>query len=746
MTLKHLIHIVLIALTLTSIIPYTVISNTSVEEPLLILSPSTWTIIGHINTSNMTITVIAGGAGIRITIPNISFTEWEALQGSFIDRTLAYVSNGDIRFVPEAFNYRGFLDDVLRNIVSTSTFSHVRVLNKYLELEPNSSTVISLWNRSLELISKEGSTGIILELSIDNYTGSIDSILAIIGYDDVNVFQGLPVPLGPSPIQTPVMLSMLLLHGIKEINSLRLKITSREGFKGILSIVFYAVKYISPYVSIKTSSGDTLQCRVYVELSPPLHIVALSNALKAYTDSLVNEIPLPAPNIDVGDTLVFSYNYSVSIEPYNTSLIEQWNMTYLLKNLELIFNSTRVSYDWATKLSLKVINTRSIDLDYAIRIGYFDVDYRPSPVKGGVPVCGDGFLGLCMVSYMNSLSGGLLTITLLQPGFSYTGKALWTRFPWGVDVGSSGYTPSLQDVVYNPISITQLYLGYPFSGLTPTLTALWFTGKGSVYNRGFGYLGNIPLVYLDFHGENYNGSIVVDTYYVIPLKAYFNGISPSWKMVGYNYKASYSLALIDRKGFWRNIKSYTVPVQITLSNGVEYKGFIIISQPELEKPSISYNSTESYIEIHVNPYYPVRILVLGDPSLIKGVGELFTLSLIGSAKILAPTRLISLPDRYGELLVFHMYNPVNGTVKLVLASGRSWLIRSIQIGEPIYLGNTSLNLQLPLTEKETSKSSTSSVAGEASPSSDRKIAYMVAVGLIVLLVVLAGISWWKKKS
>ena len=744
-----LVVIILILISLAYVEPVALEFNAEANtwRPLIVLTPSNWLLIGHINTSNLTITIVSSGSSLRVLVPSIIYN-WSILQGSFTDRTLAYVYGNTIRFTPSAFNYSGLVNNVVRSTILTSRLKYVRTITKSLVLKPNTTIDISLWNKSLKIVSDRTSIGMIIEVSIRNYTGSIDEVTVLVSYDNSSIMQRIPTPLGSTPIQAPISLSTLLSFKVNELNSILLKVNSWSGFKGEFDVTLYVIEYKNPYAYIKISNGKVLHCNVYVDLVPPLHLISLDNALRNYIDNILNRIPLPSPNIDVDDQLVFTYSYLVKLEPYNKSLIENSNMSYLLDSLKAIFNSTSIEYRWNTKISLKISQVRNIDLDYIIRIEDFNVVYKPNPVKKGTPICGDGVLGLCMLSYMNMLKGKQSIIRLLKPGIPYTGRTLWVNFPWGVNIGSYDYVPSIQGLATNPLTIIQLYLGYPYSDLIPVLKATWFYGNGSIITHKYGYADNIPVISMEFSGEKYKGSITIDTYYIIPIKAFFNGTSPSWMDAGYIYDAYYNLTLTYIKGFWRNIRAYIIPVNITLANGRKYTGYIIISQPELTKPQAIYNEEKAWIEVKVNPYYPVRIIIWGSSSFISGIGELFSLSLVDTAKTLPPTKLISLPDNYGELLVFHMYNPVNGFIRLVLVDGRPWLIKKVVLGKPLYLGTNKLQLNVlamatSITEQTTLTKPTSTI--HQHKLFDSGIKYVVGGILTILLVVIVVIYWIREK-
>lgn len=742
---------VLVLISLTYVEPIALEFNVEANtwRPLIVLTPNNWLLIGHINTSNLTITIVSSGSSLRVLVPSIIYN-WSVLQGSFTDRTLAYVYGNMIRFTSNAFNYSGLADNIVRSTILTSRLKYVRTIIKNLVLKPNTTINISLWNKSLKIISDRASIGVIIEVSIRNYTGSIDEVVASISYDNSSIMQRIPTPLNSMPIQAPIPLSTLLSFKVNELSSILLKVSSWSGFKGEFDVTLYVIEYKNPHAYIKTSNGKVLLCNVYVDLVPPLHLISLDNALRNYIDNIVNRIPLPSPNIDMNDQLVFTYNYLVKLKPYNESLIEKLNMSYLLDSLKAIFNSSSIEYQWNTKISLKILQVRNIDLDYIMRIEYFNVVYKPEPIKGGTPICGDGILGLCMLSYMYMLQGKQAAIRLLKPGIPYTGRILWVNFPWGIDVGSYDYVPSIRGLATNPLTIIQLYLGYPYSDLIPMFRAVWFYGNGSIITYKYGYTANIPVISIEFSGEKYKGLITIDTYYIIPIKAFFNGTSPSWMDAGYIYDAYYNLTLTYVKGFWRNIRAFIIPVNITLVNGRRYTGYIIISQPELTMPQATYNEEKAWIEVKVNPYYPVRIIIWGNSSFIPGIGELFSLSLVDTVKTMLPTKLISLPDIYGELLVFHMYNPVNGSIRLVLVDGRPWLIKKVLLNEPLYLGTSNLQLNVNISAMTTSNvkqvtlTTSISTTHQYKPLGSR-IKYTIGVILAILLIVIAVIYWIREK-
>ena len=711
----------------------------------LILTPSNWLLLGlkGENTSQLTITVVSKGTALKITIPRIN-ESWSRLEGSFIDKTLAYSVNSNITMIRNGFRVQGYLQDVLRNIASSAKILSTKTITVNLTLEPNSTRKITLFKGYRELISNRSGIGLIVELWVNSFNGSINSITTRVYSGNTSFMQSTPLTSNYTILNIP--LTPLLTIGYSNVTRIDLDLkASSNGFKGVVTIAFYILEYSSPIANVKLTN-KTYSCRTFIDMAPPLHLIALNNAVKAYTSKLVRDIPVPSPNINVGDYLEFTHTYKAKIKAINEKALEEYNMSKLVSGIKSIFGSTNISFSWNTSLLFKLVEVRLREVDYAIKVHYLYVNYTPQPIYGGVPICGDGVIGLCLVSYLNRLSGGRVAVQLLQPGLSYTGKAQWNTFPWGVDPGASGYTPKLQDIVYNPITITQVYLGYPFSSLSPTLIAYWFHGIGRVVNYDIGVAGPIPVVYVKFEGEDYEGELAVDTYYLIPLKAYFNGTSSPWRTIGVEYNTSYSLRLTSYKGFWRNIKAYAIPVNITLRNNYTYKGYIILSQPELENTSAVYNG-RGVIWLKVKPHQPVRILLLGNASLIRGLGELFTLSLIGTVKVLAPARLLLVPSSYGELLVFHTYYPVNSSVGIVLLSGKYWDIDRVEIGKPIPLNTRELSLNLGIEKTSThtaSKTSTIEEGVEATrPSIERTL--IIGITSIALIAIALLVHFMRTK-
>ncbi len=696
---KSILLLMLITITviLVHLLPLVVNGENKLQETkcLLVLTPNTWHLLGleDINATSMSITIVSGGTALRIIIPELNRT-WSILQGNFLDRTLFYISNSTVYVQANGFRIQGYLSDVLSNIVSTSKISNVRIITRHVKLNPNSTYTMELFSRIGEVIDRTGK-GIVLELWVENSTSSLASIIARIATDKGKYIQPLPLPKTGS-IQASIQFSPLILIGYHNITRISLELRAgNKGFNAIVTVAAYILEYTIPQIQVKTPTAS-YACRVYVDLVPPLHLTALSSAIRKYTSKLIRDIPVPSPNIEVGDILGFKHSYKVSMRVVSKEKLEKWNMSKLVDGLKMVFGGTNISFTWNTSVTLRVLEVRLRDVDYAIRVNNLYLNYTPKPIHGGIPICGDGIVGLCMVSYLNRLSGGTVAIQLLQPGLSYTGKAQWNMFPWGVDVGSSGYTPRLQDVIYNPITITQVYLGYPFSSLSPTLTAYWFTDTitGRVVSLELGSYNNIPVAYLKVKGSNYTAELVVDTYYLIPLKAIFNGTSSSWRIVGLNYNAYYDLELVEYKGFWRNIRSYMVPLSITLKNNYTYRGYLIVTQPGLDSLNLVYNNSKGTITLRVNPRAPVRIMLIGKNSFIRGLGELFTLSLIGTVKILAPTRLLLVQGDYGEVLVFHTYYPLNASISIVLVGGKYWYVKNVSIGKPVPLLSNKLNIEL----------------------------------------------------
>ncbi len=734
---KSILLLMLVAITiLVQSLPVVVSGENELQEDkcLLVLTPNTWHLLGlgSINATSMSMTIVFGGTALRITIPELNRT-WSILQGNFLDRTLFYVTNNTMYVQANGFRIQGYLNDILSNIVATSKISNVRIISRHIGLNPNSTYTVELFSGIGEVIDGAGK-GIVLELWVENSTGSLASIIARIATSKGKYIQPLPLPKTGS-IQVGLQVSPLILMGYHNITGVDLELRAGDkGFNGVITIAAYILEYTIPQVQVNTPA-TSYTCKVYVDLASPLHLTALSSAIRKYTSKFIRDIPVPAPNIEVGDILGFKHSYKASIRMINREKLEKWNMSKLVDDLKMVFGKTNISFTWNTSVTLRVLEVRLRDIDYAIRVNHLYVNYTPTPIHGGIPICGDGVVGLCMVSYLNRLSGGTVAIQLLQPGLSYTGKAQWNMFPWGIDVGSSGYIPRLQDVVYNPITITQVYLGYPFSSLSPALTAYWFTDtvNGRVVSLELGSYNNIPVVHLKAKGSNYTVELVVDTYYLIPLKAFFNGTSSSWRIMGLDYNAYYDLELVEYKGFWRNIKSYMVPLNITLKNNYTYKGYLIVTQPGLDNLNATYNESKGTITLRVNPRVPVRIMFVGDNSFIKGLGELFTLSLIGTVKILAPTRLILVPGDYGEVLVLHTYYPLNDSVNLVLVGGKYWYIKNVSIGKPVPLLSSKLSLELDTKHLASETKTTKPILKPTTSSIDRTI--LVGVASIALMAI-----------
>ncbi len=677
------------------------------DNCIFILTPTAWYIKSSGNSVAGMITVSLKYRLSNITL-NISVDEdqWSLIRGFFENNTsIIYVESGNKSF--EKYNYTGNVSGLIDSLIEDSSAYLVRgVYSKNISLKINDTLTYNLLNETIDFWTPTRQRILLVDFRIRATNTSLialgvsvnatsNNVQYDVTYYADSVHRELFIPVNPREI---------LLNELSSIDSLNVTVKAYNDFSGVVDIVLYVLEVPQPVLDVRINNVKHV-CRPYVFLSPAIAPKTVAAAVREYYLKITSP-PTQAYNVvREGDELLFDYTYKASARLVEQELLNKSRLGFLVYVFRNLFNSTTMKINWTTSIQFKVNNIIGGLVNYILRILQLRAKYDPSPIQGASkPVCGDGILGVCPVLWLNKLKGADSTISralavLPSPGATVVSSIEWLYLPWATDIAFPGYQATPENLIAKPLLFTRVYLGYPFASLTPLPGAVWFTDRGVVEKASYGVHREIPVIGLEFRGEDYKGYIYIDAFYLSPIKAFFEGSPGSWRSIGVEYNVYYNLDLFRWKGFWHNLTTTIIPVRIeTKNSSVEL--LLMVTQPG--NKTVKARALDNAIELEVTANKPTRILILGKgkPYDITGVYWL-ALPLISDIDIIYPTTLVYIdqkePLTYNFIAAFPVITMNSSNIKLLVLNGDKWLIENISIGQPFPISNSRINFPSPTT-------------------------------------------------
>ncbi len=741
---------------LVAIIPVNALQFLEGTDCVFILAPNAW-YLRDSNSYNASITI-----SLKYRLENLTLStstpssKWLYMIGYFGNNTsITYLLNGS-RLHSE-YNYSGNISGLVDSLVEDSSILFSKgIYSENISLELNSTLSynmllrepVELWTSTRQRILVvdfriRASETPLIALGVTVNAGSKDLLYNVTYYAD-SVHRELFIPVNPRNI---------LLNKSSIIDSLNVTIKAYHEFKGVIDIVLYVIEFPQPVIDLRINNVKT-PCKPYVFLSPTIAPKAIAVAVRKY----YMEITSPPPNtynvMGEGDEILYDYTYKVGINLINKTLLNNSKLGFLLYVFNDLFNSTSISLNWTTSIQFKINSIVNGIVNYVLRILQLKAKYDPIPVQGvSKPICGDGILGVCPILWLNKLRGADSTITnalaiLPAPGVTAVSSTQWLSLPWATDIAFPGYQATPENLVARPLLFTRVYLGYPFASLTPLPGAVWFTGRGVVENSSYGLYRGVPVVGVDFRGENYSGSFYIDAFYLSPIKAFFEGEPSTWENFGLKYRVYYDLEVFRWRGFWRNLKTTIIPVTIESKNSSTTL-LLVLTQPGNSTINVSYMNSTLLLNISANK--PLRILVLGKGKPYDDSGAYWlALPLVSELDIVYPTTLLYIAqetaENYNYIQAFPIITVNSTQLKLLLLNGDRWLVKNVSIGEPRTLDEYNIIIRATPTIGSTNTlvtNTTTSIQNTVTPSLTEGN-YRLIAGIIVLIVFFAVMLAYNK--
>ncbi len=718
---------------------------------IFILTPTTWYFKSNKNTISETVTISLKYRLNNITLNiNISDDQWNFIQGFFENKTsIIYVEDKDKDL--KEYEYEGNVSGLISSLIEDSSVYLVRgVYSENISLKLNGTLTYNLLNKTIDLwtttrqrillvdfrIRATNTSLIVLGVSV-NATSS--NVRYNITYYADNVHRELFIPINPREI---------LLNGLSSINSLNVTVRAYNDFNGVIDVILYVLEFPQPVLDVRINNVKST-CKPYVFLSPAIAPKTIATAAREYYLKITSPSTKVFGVIREGDELLFDYTYKAGTKIIDQELLNKSGFSFLAYVFHDLFNSTIIKVNWTASIQFKVNNVTNGIVNYILRILQLRVKYNPPPVQRALtPICGDGILGVCPVLWLNKLRGDNSIISralaiLPSPGTTIVSNIEWPYLPWATDIAFPGYQATPENLTLRPLLFTRIYLGYPFASLTPLSGAVWFTGRGIVERASYGTYREIPVVGLEFSGDDYKGYIYIDTYYLSPIKAFLKGSPNSWRSIGVEYNVYYNLDLFRWRGFWHNLTTTAIPLRIE-SRSSSTELLLIITQPGNE--TVKANVIDNAIELETKANKPTRILMLGKGKPYDVTGAYWlALPLISDIDIIYPTTLVYIdqkePSTYNFIAAFPTVIINSSSIRLLILNGDKWLIENISVGKPSPIGDSEVNLPSPTitttSATKTMNTTTSSRENKTNTNTiDRNIRLITGLAVFIIAVVI----------
>ena len=720
-TLKDTGRIILASLLLLSL--FAPVNSIGVGEPscIFILTPTAWYMNtpGENITGNITVSLRYRLSNITINT-SVEEPSWTIIHGFLENNTVVIDLYGGGK-VSRGYSYTGNASDLIGSLLDDTEASLVNgVYGENISLKLNDTLTYNLLNHSIDFWSPTRQRIVIVDFRVRASNTPLIALgvtVSAIGngirynvtYYADSIHREIFIPVNPRDI---------LLNGSSSIDSINVTVKAYHDFDGVVDIVLYVLEFPQPVIDVRVNGLKT-SCRPYVFLSPVNAPKAVASAVQRYYAKITSPPTRVYGTVRRDDELLFDYTYKVDMNITDREALNKSRLGFLIHVFDDLFNSTRIRFNWTTSIQFKVNTVVGGIINYVLRILQLRAKYNPRPVQGvSKPICGDGVLGVCPILWLSKLRGSDSTISralavLPSPGTTAVSSIEWPHLPWATDVAFPGYQATPENLVMKPLLFTRVYLGYPFASLTILPGAVWFTGKGRVEESSYGNYRGIPVVGLRFHGEDYRGYIYIDTFYLSPIKAFFEGAPGSWRSIGIGYNVHYSLDLFRWRGFWRNLTTTVIPVRIE-SKRSDVELLLIITQPGAKAVNaIVDNDT---IELEVSTNTPTRILILGKGRPFDVTGAYWiALPLISDVDIVYPTTLVYIDQdeqaTYNFIAAFPVITADSPTIRLLVLNGDKWLIDNVSVGNPFPINNSRVELPAPTTQPSPSEKTNTTAGG-----------------------------------
>ncbi len=720
------------------------------SECVFILTPMAW----YMGLKDTNISGVVN-ISLRYRLSNVTLSTsvrkgpWTLVQGFFSNNTsIIRLSNGSKLFNEYVYsgNVSGLIDSLLED---SNVYAVKGIYSRNISLKLNDTLTYKLLNETIDLWTTTRQRTIIVDFRIRATNTSLialgvsvnatsNNIRYNVTYYADSVHRELFIPVNPREI---------LLNGSSSIDSLDVTVKAYNDFNGVVDVVLYILEFPQPVLDVRINNTKTT-CRPYIFLSPTNAPKAIAVAVREYYIEITSPPSEVYGIIREDDELLFDYTYRSTIKIIDQDLLNRSRLNFLYHVFRDLFNSTTIEANWSASIQFKVNNVVGGVVNYVLRVLQLRAKYNPPPLQGASkPICGDGILGVCPVLWLSKLRGADSTISralavLPAPGTAAVSSTAWLYLPWGTDIALPGYQATPENLAMRPLLFTRVYLGYPFASLTPLSGAIWFTGRGRVEDTVYGAYRGIPVVGLRFSGENYTGLIYIDTFYLSPVRAFFEGSAGSWRNIGLEHHVYYDLNLFRWKGFWRNLTTSIIPVRIESKNS-SVRLLLLVTQPG--SGLVEAKATGNAIELNITAGEPVRILILGEGKPYDSRGAYWlALPLISDIDIIYPTTLLYIsqkePSTYNFIAAFPIITVDSPRIRLLVLNGDRWLLENINVGRPFPINNSNINIQSytsTATPTTNTINTTSTISGNETGINtiDRNMRLIVGLALFAIVAV-----------